>query len=157
MYLDLATFTLQSPMPPDDIAALETLVSGYVEARIAYWSAYIDARLRRLYAVPFATTPGIVAGWIVALVTFDCYSKRGFNPSSDQDTAAIVEPRTRALDELKEAADSQNGLFDLPLVEGADTSAGTKATPLVYTETDPYAWQDASFANGTCEGGGSIR
>lgn len=93
--------------------------------------------------------PETVLGWIVALVTVDLYRKRGVNPQ-DPTIEMIREDAARALAELKEAADSKDGLFDLPVNEDND-SAVTTGGPLGYVEASPYTWTDIELASGRAE------
>jgi hypothetical protein len=92
--------------------------------------------------VPFASpAPEIVLGWIVAMTTPEAYRKRGWDPGEKQ-SAQIEQDRTDALSELKEAADSSEGLFDLPLREDVSTSGIVAGGPLGYSEPSPYDWLD---------------
>jgi len=84
--------------------------------------------------------PEAVLGWIVRMVTFQAYNRRGRN-MQDPALGDVVKDRDEALADLKEAADSNTGLFDLPVNEDAD-SAVTTGGPLAYTETSPYVWAD---------------
>jgi hypothetical protein len=139
-YLTVTQFTLRTVMPPEDVEYLESNFSGYLDARIAVRSSLINARLQKRYAVPFAApVPETVLGWLTALVTVDAYKKRGWNPS-DAQSADIVADAKNALDEMKEAADSAEGLFELSVKESDLTSAVSKGGPLGYSETSPYAW-----------------
>lgn len=136
--LDLAKFRERTIVPPEDVDALEVRRPGFIVKRLAYWSSLIEARLRKRYAVPFADpVPEIVLGWLVDLVTVDVYNARGWNPSDEQ-AAEIVQAKADALDLLKEAADSETGLFDLPLREGVAESAIVADVPFGYSEQDPY-------------------
>lgn len=84
--------------------------------------------------------PEAVLGWLVAMVTYDCYRKRGADPQ-DPSLVAIKEDLDIAMAELKEAADGKDGLFDLPSSEDED-SAVTTGFPLGYSEASPYVWTD---------------
>jgi hypothetical protein len=95
--------------------------------------------------------PETVLGWIVAMVTVDVYQKRGVNPQ-DPMILQCVAAMDGALAELKEAADSKDGLFDLPACEDTD-SAVTTGGPLGYTETSPYVWTDQERRAGRGEDG----
>ncbi len=101
--------------------------------------------------MPFlAPVPEAVLEWLTKIVTFELYLKRGVDPS-DSSIAFVKEQYdgpTGALTELKEAADAQAGLFDLPLNDTRDTSARTKAGPLVYAEASPYVSFDIQRADG---------
>ncbi|NUP05525.1 MAG: hypothetical protein HOW73_05645 [Polyangiaceae bacterium] len=143
--LNLASFRDITVMPAEDVDLIESRYPGFVEKRIAIRESWMNARLKKRYAVPFSSVspPGAAVGWIDAMVTLDCYLKRGFNPSSEQD-ALIKEAATTAASEILEAANSQTGLFDLPLREDAPGTSGvTQGGPLGYSEASPYEWLDA--------------
>lgn len=145
-YLDVPGFTSRTIMPAEDVTDLQTRYPGYLDSRLTIGTSLINARLQKRYAVPFGTTstpptgvPEIVLGWLTALVTVDAYKKRGWNPS-DAQSAEVLADRQEALDQIKEASDSETGLFELPLSESNLTSAATKQVPAFYSETSPYRW-----------------
>ena len=134
-------------MSVDDVDYVEQFAPGFTLTRITIWTSYINARLRKRYGnagegsvVPFATPPESVLGWLTALVTLDVLRKRGLNPA-DPAAEMYAKDVERAMAELKEAADSKDGLFDLPAVDDGD-SAVTTGGPLGYSETSPYVWAD---------------
>jgi hypothetical protein len=138
-------------MPPEDVAYLETTFAGFLDARIAVRSSLINARLQKRYVVPFVPPyPETVLGWLTALVTVDAYKKRGWNPS-DAQSAQVVQDAVDALAEMKEAADSAEGLFELPVRENNLTSAVSKGGPLGYSETSPYVGFDLQFETASSE------
>jgi len=144
-YLTTAAFRDETTMPPGDVDGIEALAAGWVQRRLDRWSSFMDDRLRKRYAVPFDSDspPATVVRWLTDLVTFDCYRRRGFNPTSEQDRAAILDPMTTALEQIKEAADSETGLFDLPLrADKPETSGIARGGPLSYAEASPYTWMD---------------
>ena len=122
--------------------ALYASVPEFFTARLQFHTTWIDGRLRKRYAAPFdAPVPDIVLGWLEALFTLDFYLRRGFNPESKQD--AIIEERAKtAKAEILEAADSETGLFDLPLRQDTTTTGIVKGGPLGSSEESPYAWTD---------------
>lgn len=130
------------------------LDTNFITTRIAIRSTFLEGRLRkRGYVIPFQG-PDLVTiqGWLMALVQKDAFDRRGYNPSSADDAAAIVEPYNQALADVKEAADSQNGLLDLALnTTNASTSGVTAGGPLGYSETSPYVWADIQQQNGAIE------
>ena len=142
-YLDVAAFRLRTVMPGEDVDALEVTYPGFLAAKIAEASAWLNGRLRKRYVVPFAApVPEIVLSWLVRVVTLDAYLRRGFDPSSKQDQE-IIKAATDAKAEVKEAADSKDGLWDLPLREDAQGTSGVAAGgPLGYAEASPYDWTD---------------
>jgi hypothetical protein len=99
--------------------------------------------LDNAYQAP-SPVPEIILDWITILVTVDAYAKRGVNPSDPQ-IEQLREDYARVLDEIKEAADSKDGLLDIPVNEDAD-SAVTTGGPLGYSETSPYVWADQERA-----------
>jgi hypothetical protein len=138
-------------MPPGDVTLCETPPNGspgYIARRIAIVQSHIDSRLRKLYAIPFvAPIDEIVLGWITDIVTYDAYDKRGRNPQ-DAAMQAVEKKRDQAFAEIKEAANSKDGLFDLPLREDLQTSAISSGGPLAYAEQSPYTWADAQACVG---------
>ncbi len=92
--------------------------------------------------MPFGSPyPVAVQGWLARLVTLRVYYKRGIDPT-DAQWDAVRQDATDAMSELKEAADSHEGLFELPLKANDDTTAITRGDPLAYTEASPYKWAD---------------
>lgn len=83
--------------------------------------------------------PEVVLGWITMMVTHDVLRKRGLNPQ-DPVAQMLREDLERVELDLKEAADSQDGLWDLPASEDAD-SAVTTGGPLGHSDKSPYGWQ----------------
>lgn len=137
-YLDLAAFTNLSVMPIEAIDAIEDVSPGWVDAQLAMWSAKIDARLGKRYSVPFdAPAPLAVQGWLSDIVTHRAYLRRGVDPS-DLQVVDIKAAADLAWAEIKEAADSQDGLFELPLRSDTTATGIVKTTTLSYTEASPY-------------------
>lgn len=129
-------------MPAEDVDFLEDHAPGYLASRLALNTSYIYSRLPKRYATPFtAPAPEIVLGWLVAMTTVDAYRKRGWNPA-DQQSQDLVQDRKDALDELKEAADAQNGLFEIPLREDTSEGGVARGEPFGYSEVTPYEWTD---------------
>jgi hypothetical protein len=93
--------------------------------------------------------PEIVLGWLTSLVTFDLYSRRGINPA-DPTYEMLTKECERVEAEVKEAADSKDGLFDLPTSEDQD-SAVTTGGPLGFSDASPYAWQDRQVDRGRAQ------
>lgn len=157
-YLSLERFTELTVMPSPDVAQLEALEGGWIQRRLDRHGARFEARLGKRYAVPFGDAPTpdgvrtnvplIIEDWLTSLVTLDAYAKRGFNPSSEMDKAAIVDPAARAEKEITEAADSEKGLFELPLRSTSTTEGVSRGGPLGYTETSPYVGTDVQHDRG---------
>lgn len=149
-YLTLAAFKVRSLMPQTDVEALEALAPGFVDGQLEYYSRWIDARLRKRYAAPFETPNETVKEWLSRLVTVRCYLRRGVDPTDEQ-FVSIKEDRDEARDEIKEAADSETGLFDLPLLDAADGTAVSKGGPYGYSEQSPYVAFDRQAETGRTE------
>ena len=139
--LNVEQFKARTIMPPADVDYLETKFPGFLQTEIDELTSYMESRLHKRYATPFSrvSPPYTAVRWLVSLVTERAYDKRGRNPTSEQDARAIDGPADRARDELKEAADSVDGLFDLPLREDLPGSSGlTQGGTLAYSEASPY-------------------
>lgn len=93
--------------------------------------------------------PEIVLGWLTTLVTDDLYRKRGRDPQ-DPAMVDLRDDVTRTLGEIKEAADSKDGLFDLPVSEDLDSAVSTGFV-LGYSETSPYVAFDIEANRGRAE------
>ncbi len=150
-YLTVLEFTPLSLMPDEDIDALELRYSAFLSAQLASRSAWIDSRLRKRYAVPFAAPyPDAVVGWLAALVTVRAYLKRGVNPNDEQWLLIKADADT-AVAEIKEAADSETGLFDLPLRQDTTASGISKGAPMGYSEASPFVFTDRQVTTGRDE------
>jgi hypothetical protein len=124
----------------------------FFDQREAFTRSFVEARLRKRYSIPFiAPFPSIVLEWQTAMLTLDMYRRRGFNPGSAQDQDAIIGAATTALAEIKEAADSDTGLFDLPLRDDTTASGISQGSPLGYSEGSPYVWTDQQACTGRQE------
>ncbi len=146
-YLTFVQFRSQSLMPASFIDEIEAHAPGFIDRRLALGSGWLDTRLAKRYATPFIVTPEIDAPlaiqmWLTAIVTYECWLKRGVS-STDEQFQEYKAAALQAFAESKEAADSQAGLFDLPQrADGVGGSAIAKAGARVYSEQSPYAWAD---------------
>lgn len=151
-YLDVTGFSLRTVMPPGSVDELEVLHPDYLQTKLNDWSAWLNARLAKRYDTPFGDPPPvIVILWLTALVTPEAYGKLGWQPSSESDRASILDPATRALAEVKEAADSEKGLFELPLRSDTTTNGISRGGPLAYSETSPYRGFDLQLESAASE------
>jgi hypothetical protein len=151
-YLSLVEFKARSIMPPSDVDALETEAPGFVDEQIASASADVDSALSKRYATPIqGAVPRLVQLWVTRLVTLECYLRRGFNPSAEQDAlVATAAERTRA--ELQQAADGNNALRELPLrADAAEASGVVKGGPFGYSEASPWVGFDLQRAAARAE------
>lgn len=136
-YLDLTAFRARTVMPGAFVDEIEADAAGWIAQQLATWSFAIDARLRKRYTVPFVTPPETVLAWLTNIVTLRAWLRRGFDPQ-DPSMPVVTADHDRALEEIKEAANGQVGLFDLPLADAGDPSAITKGGPRLYSEQSPY-------------------
>jgi len=138
-YLDLTEFREISVAPEESVDEVEARYPGWVERQLEIKSQWIDARLRKRYLFPLTQTPYplVVTDWLARIVTEIMMRKRGIDPTDEQ-AATYVEDRKTAEAEVLEAANAQDGLFDLPL--RADTSTTGIVAPQVlgYSEASPY-------------------
>lgn len=142
MYLTPAEFIDRSPMPAADVHQLNDLAPAFLEALLREVSSRIDARLRKRYAVPFKSpVPEIVKGWVLRIATPRAYIRLGVNPSDVQFESLRVDGE-EAWKEIAEAANSQDGLFDLPLRAGSSASGISTMATFGYSEATPYGFLD---------------
>lgn len=141
-YLDVAGFKNLTVMPSGDVDVLETVAPGFLGAKLEAKSRWLDSRLTKRYAAPFASPyPEAVKDWLARIVTLQAFLRRGVDPN-DQQFAEIKADAEKAEQEVLEAATAETGLFELP--PRADTTATgvTKGGPLGYSEASPYVWTD---------------
>lgn len=144
-------FKARTAMPGVDVDQVEADSPGFIDSRIAVATSWIDSKLRKRYEVPFVSpAPEVYLGWLVALVTPEAYRRRGWDPS-DAQSAQIEQDRKDARDQVQEASDSNEGLWDLPLRQDVSSSGITKGGPLGFSETSPYAWTDVQVDTGRTE------
>jgi hypothetical protein len=146
-WIDLDGFKTRTVMPPEDVDRLDTQYPGFVAQRIATNQAMIETRLAKRYSIPFvAPVPEAAVRWLVDLTTVDVYQRRGWQASAQAENQALLDAATTAKAEIKEAADSNEGLFDLPLrADLPSTSGVSKGGPFGYSEASPYAWTDCQI------------
>jgi hypothetical protein len=139
-------------LPVVEVDYVETDSPGFVASRVNVAISYIHGRLRKRYgnSLPFsAPYPEIILDWITRLVSYEVLRKRGLNPQ-DPNAEMFKADAERALAELKEAADSRDGLFDLPSPEEGDSNVSTGG-PLGYSEQSPYVWTNTQRQQGRAE------
>lgn len=153
-WLDVDGFALRSVMPAEDVERLEEQYPGYLTQQIAVWQRWIESRLWKRYALPFGEpAPETAIGWLVSLVTLAAYQRRGWNPAGAENQL-IIDAATTAREEVKEAADSVDGLFELPLRDTATAPGVSLGGPFGYSETSPYVWTDRQRETGRSEDDG---
>lgn len=141
-YLTLAEFRTLSLMPAASVDELEAIAPGFIAGQLELESANVDARLAKRYAVPFSSPyPIAVRGWVARLVTRTAYLKRGIDPNDPQ-WVSYDEDSKAAKAEILEAANSETGLYELPLRSDTAASGLRAPSPLGYSEASPYVWAD---------------
>jgi hypothetical protein len=151
-YLSLAQFKARSKMPSVFIDQIEASEPGWTDLQLEMESGRLDARLRKRYAAPFGGQHALVIDvWLVAIVTMSAWLRRGFSPT-DLEAQVYVDDLKTALDEIKEAANSETGLFDLPLnTDATSASAISKGGPRSCSQVSPYVWRQEQAARGKWE------
>jgi hypothetical protein len=140
-FLDLVGFKARTIMPAADVDAIEASEPGWILQQLADGSAAMITRLSKRYGPFVLPYPVAVLRWLTILVTVRCYYKRGVNPSDEQFELVKAEA-DEAKAELKEAADSDIGLFELPLRQDTTADGIAKGGPFGYSEAGPYDWID---------------
>jgi hypothetical protein len=149
-YLSVDQFKVEIEfLRPEDVDALESRYAGFTAQKLLRWSEFIDARLKKRYAVPFnlTTPPSVIVMWLVDLTTQSLLNRRGYN-ADDPQMVRMEERTTLAHAQLLEAANSRDALFDLPFLQGGGDSAVTQGGPMFYSETSPYVWQNVQECAG---------
>lgn len=139
-YLDVTTYKARTLAPASYVDEVDAQEAGWTLAQLTLWSSWLDSRLRKRYAAPFGSpVPEAVLVWLTDIVTERLYLKRGID-AADAQVARITELADKAREEVREAADAKDGLFDLPLKEDTTATGITKGAPLGYAEASPYTW-----------------
>jgi hypothetical protein len=151
-YLTVSQFKLLTLMPGAFVDAVEAVSPGFTDAQLNIFSAWLDARLAKRYGpIPWTLpAPTMVQAWLARIVTPRVWHKRGVDPT-DQQFQQIVADDVDARAEVKEAADSDVGLFDLPLLPTGGVSGVTQGFPRSYSEASPYVAFDQQADLGRCE------
>lgn len=141
-YLDVTGFKLATLAPSTYVDEMEAEQPGWLDQQLLIWSAWLDARLQKRYDTPFtAPYPVVITAWLARLVTLQLYLKRGVD-ATDNQYSDIRDADRITRDEIKEAADSVDGLFDLPLRADLNSTGIVRPTTFFYAEPDPYTWTD---------------
>lgn len=141
-YLDVASYKALSLLQSALIDRVEAASPGFVLGHLVERSSFLNARLSKRYDAPFASPyPEAVTGWLVKLVDPLVLFKSGFRPA-DETALKITQRETEAREEIKEAANSDEGLFELPLRANTNQEGVTKGGPFGYSEQSPYVWTD---------------
>lgn len=154
---EVIDFRTRTIMPEEDVDDLWAQRPGYLEVAIAGALADITARLRKRYRTPFTDAngtnprPEIVVTWQTKIVTPEAYRARGYNPA-DPTMEWVEKDRERTYEQIKEAADAETGLYDIPLLVTGDATGISKGGPLGSSEASPYSWIDVQAE--TLNGGG---
>jgi hypothetical protein len=140
-FLDRDGFKARTIMPATDVDAIDDAEDGWIDQQLVDGSAWLLSRLDKRYGPFVAPYPIAVLRWLTVLVTVRCYFKRGVNPS-DGIFELIKEEAAEAKAEVKEAADGDGGLFELPLRANTTAEGITQGGPFSYSEASPYDWVD---------------
>lgn len=127
-----------------------SLIGQAGSSKVTVWlnerSSKIRARLVKRYAVDFTDpgpTPDVVLSWLRDLVDHDVQEYVGGTPEGREDEW-IAKRAEKADAEIKEAADSETGLFELPLrnTDPTGSSAINKGGPFVASNNTIYGFFD---------------
>jgi len=146
MYLTPATFALRTVAPQSAIDEVTSLYPTWLQVQIDSLASIINARLAKRYAVPFPDpAPEQILSWLTRLVTVQLYFKRGFDPT-DVQSAALIADRDTVYAEIKEAADAQAGLFELPLRSDQPQGSAVRSPILFQSDPTPFERIDRQAA-----------
>lgn len=141
-YLTVEEYKKRSMMPGVDVDALDTTAPDFLPARLLALTSRLNAKLRKRYAAPFSSpVPEIVLEWLTRLMDPIAYFRRGVNPQDPQ-FEALKEDAKAAWDEINEAANSNEGLFDLPLREDTNETGISRGGPMCESQVSPYDFVD---------------
>lgn len=141
-YLTVDRYKILALIPAGYVDEVERTSPGFTDAAIATVSSWLDTQLRKRYAAPFvAPIPGIIEQWVTRIITPDLLAKRGVN-ATDEQFAYLVGRAESAEKEIQAAANSETGLYDLPLRTDVTGSGIVYGGAHAYSEQSPYVWAD---------------
>lgn len=149
-YIDLEYLKLVGNVPPAVLDECEEQTPGRIDKVIEAVCRFVDGRLAKRYSTPFGEpVPEAIKMAVAAIVSHHLRVQIGFDPGSQQDQL-IVDAKNEAFAYLKEAADSKEGLVELPLREpppGQKDAGGVRrGGPLGRSDASPYDWTDRQRA-----------
>jgi hypothetical protein len=125
-------------MPSVMVTQLETAEPGWIDTRLLYVSSWLDTRLAKRYDAPFSLPyPIAILDWLTAIVTHECWLKRGISPT-DEEAAEYKDRAVVAKAEVFEAANSEVGLFELPLRNDTNAAGVARGFPRGVSQMSPY-------------------
>jgi len=138
-YVDKEYLKLVGALPARDIDELDVVFPGTVDGISEAESRKADARLAKRYATPFQEPyPEALRSAVAYCVVYRLYQKRGPNPGSALEEA-VLRDYNEAKDWFKEAANSKDGLIELPPREDGDDDKGVvQGGPLCVNDLTPY-------------------
>jgi len=150
-YQTLVEFRTATLMPDEFVDECEARYPGFIDNRLLLVSARIDSALAKRYNAPFQSPyPIAVCDWLTRIVTHDVWLKRG-RASTDEDANMYLTDRDGAWADIKEAANSETGLFDLPARANTDESGIARGFPRGVAQQSPYAWSVSQARIGRSE------
>jgi hypothetical protein len=100
------------------------------------------------YSYAAATAvPETLLRWLTLMVSLDVWKRHGTN-TADPQFSALADDVKVAKAELEEAANSNTGLWDLPVSEDQGSAIDTGG-PFGFSDSSPYAWTDRQVVLGT--------
>jgi hypothetical protein len=152
-YLDVAGFKALSLIADERVDELVARYPDFMPAKLEEGTAWIDGRLRKRYAAPFAQPyPVVVKSWLAKLVQLEAQIKLGVDPNDEQ-FVKMSEFYDNAQKEITEAAEAEKGLFDLPLRADTTSSGISRGGTRAYSEQSPYVAFDQQRSVGRNEDG----
>jgi hypothetical protein len=140
-----SAFVALSPFNEDQAAELEAKRPGHLMALAEALSAGVDSRLKKNFGVPFVKPyPLKVKMWVADLLTPRAFRSLGIRPTDEQQQD-ITDAAKLANDEIKEAADAKDNLFELPSFQGGAASLQENDATLCYSEQSPFTSKHRQF------------
>ncbi len=143
-YFDTDYLGMMGSVPSSVLTEFATANPGRLEAMAVAISRLMDSYLFKRYATPFADpVPEVVKFHGTQIMSHQLRIIIGFDPGSAQDEQ-IVKARDAAFAWLEQAANSRDGLVELPLREPAagkgDTSGVSRRRARAFSYTKPMDW-----------------
>src|SRR5580658_6575792 len=130
-------------MSAADITIVENKTPGKVESLIAGNWAWMCGLLLKRYPLPWPLpVPELLLLWLTQITTPAVFRSRGVaGMGADSQIDRLDKLADEAKKEVRDAANGQNGLFELLMSDASPGTAVALGGPLAYTESSPYFWR----------------
>lgn len=151
-YADIDYVKLVGLMLPEEVDSVEARFPGFTAASAESVSRVLDSMLAKRYPAPFVEPyPEVLRYQAAQLLVQRIWRRNGDSPTNQSKTDDINEAAAAAMAWARDAANSKDGLVELPLRGDTSVSGVALGGPMSYSEKSPYTWTDVQADAGRIE------